>query len=501
MDSDRAPSRIPAAVASFLGPQPKRLLIGGDWVPASSGAVAPAIDPATAQQVADLAEGGPEDVDRAVRAARAAFEGPWSRSTPADRSALMLRFADLIERHAEQLALLDTLEMGAPRARASAAVRSGLARLRWSASQALSIRGEVPQNSLPGNFLTYTRKEPVGVVAAIIPWNSPVASALWKLGPVLATGCTAVLKPAEEASLSALRLAELALEAGVPPGVVNVVTGAGETVGAALAAHPDVDKVAFTGSLAAAQHIIRASAATVKRLSLELGGKSPNIVFADADLEAAAAGAAQAVFANSGQICSAGSRLFVEQPAYDEFVERVADAGRALKVGDGMDASTDMGPLVSEGQLQRVVGFLDAGCREGARAVCGGNRLVDPGHLPGYFVEPTVFRDVDDAMTIAQDEIFGPVIAALPFEGIDEVAQRANALPVGLASGVWTSDGGKAHRLAKALRAGTVWINCYQVMDPSMPFGGFRQSGYGREGGVQHLEHYLEVKSVYAKLD
>jgi aldehyde dehydrogenase (NAD+) len=414
---------------------------------------------------------------------------------------LILRFADVVEQHADELSVIDTLDMGAPLARARGGIASGLARLRWNAAQAVSIHGETPQNSLPGEFLTYTVKEPVGVVAAIIPWNAPVASALWKLGPVLASGCTVVLKPAEEAPLTALRLGELALEAGVPEGVINIVTGAGEIVGAALTAHPDVDKVAFTGSFATAQAVIRASAGNMKRLSLELGGKSPNIVFADADVAAAAQGAANAIFPNSGQICSAGSRLFVERPVYDELVARVADLSRSMITGSGLDPATQIGPLVSRAQLDRVTGYLEAGQREGARAVSGGHRLTDAGHADGYFVPPTVFRDVTDDMVIAREEIFGPVLSALPFETLEEVAQRANAIPGGLASGVWTRDGARAHRLAKMLRAGTVWINCYQVMDPAMPFGGYGASGYGREGGIQHLEEYLQVKSVYAKLD
>jgi aldehyde dehydrogenase (NAD+) len=491
----------PGSSTAFLDGPAKRLLIGGAWQPAALGKVVSSIDPATGRPIAEVADGTAEDVERAVLAARTAFEGPWRRCTPAERMKLILRFADIVEQHADELSVIDTLDMGAPLARARAGITSGLARLRWNAAQAVSIHGETPHHSLPGEFLTYTVKEPVGVVAAIIPWNSPVASALWKLGPVLASGCTVVLKPAEEAPLTALRLGELALEAGVPEGVINIVTGAGEIVGAALTAHPDVDKVAFTGSFETAQAVIRASAGNMKRLSLELGGKSPNIVFADADVETAALGAANAIFLNSGQICSAGSRLFVERPVYDELVAQVADLSQAMITGSGLDPATHIGPLVSRAQLDRVTGYLEAGRRQGAGVVSGGHRLTDAEHIGGYFVPPTVFRDVTDDMVIAREEIFGPVLSALPFETLEEVAARANAIPGGLASGIWTRDGARAHRLARMLRAGTVWINCYQVMDPAMPFGGYGTSGYGREGGIQHLEEYLQVKSVYAKLD
>lgn len=361
------------------------------------------------------------------------------------------------------------------------------------------MHGETIENSLPGEIFSYTLKEPVGVVGAIIPWNGPLAATVWKIGPAIATGCTVVLKPAEEAPLTSLRLAELALEAGVPPGVVNVVPGFGETAGAALAAHPDVDKVAFTGSHVTGQSIVRASAGNLKRVSLELGGKSPDIVFADADLDAAVPGASMAVFANSGQICSAGTRLFVEEKVYDEFVGRVAEFGRKLQVGNGLDPNTQIGPLVSEQQLERVTGYLAIGQKEGAQALAGGTRITEGPLAKGYFVQPTVFANVQDNMRIAQEEIFGPVISAIKFRDMDELIHRANATTFGLGSGVWTRDVAKAHHVSKALRAGSVWVNCYQAMDPAVPFGGYKMSGYGRESGKQHLEEYLNVKAVWIK--
>lgn len=466
---------------------------------ASSGKTFETRNPATGEILAHVAEGDAEDIGRAVVAARRAFRGPWSRTKPDERQLILLRLADLVERHFDELALLATLDMGAPLSRTRNGRKRALGMLRYYAGMATALHGETIENSLPGEIFSYTLKEPVGVVGAIIPWNGPLTSTIWKIGPALATGCTVILKPAEEAPLTSLRLGQLCLEAGVPPGVVNVVPGFGETAGAALAVHPDVDKVAFTGSHLTGQKIVQASAGNLKRVSLELGGKSPDIVFADADLEAAVPGAGMAVFANTGQICSAGSRLFVEQKIYEEFTERVAMYGRGLRVGDGRDPDVQVGPLVSAEQMERVSRYLALGRQEGARPLSGGERLTDGDLARGYFVPPTVFGNVRDDMRIAQEEIFGPVIAAIPFRDIEEVVQRANASPFGLGSGVWTKDVSKAHRLAKALRAGSVWVNCYQAMDPAVPFGGYKMSGYGREGGLQHLEEYLNVKAVWIR--
>jgi aldehyde dehydrogenase (NAD+) len=477
----------------------KQMLINGKWIDAASGKRFESRNPATGELLATVAEGDSEDVNRAVVAARKAFEGAWSKFKPYERQRLLLKFADLVECHFEELSSLDTLDMGAPISRTRGTRMRVLGMLHYYAGQATSIHGETIENSLPGEVFSYTLKEPVGVVGAIIPWNGPLGASVWKLGPALATGCTVVLKPAEEAPLTPLRLGELALEAGIPPGVVNIVPGYGETAGAALAAHSDVDKVAFTGSHITGQSIVRASAGNLKRVSLELGGKSPDIVFADADIESAVLGAAMAVFANSGQICSAGTRLFVEQRVYDEFVERVAHYGKGLRVGNGLDPDTQIGPLVSEQQLDRVIGYLSLGRQEGARAIAGGARLTEGLLAQGYFVPPTVFADVRDDMRIAKEEIFGPVLSAIPFRDVDELITRANATMFGLGSGVWTRDVSKAHRLAKAIRAGSVWVNCYQAMDPAVPFGGYKMSGYGRESGLQHVEEYLNVKAVWVK--
>jgi aldehyde dehydrogenase (NAD+) len=472
-----------------------RLLIGGEWTSARSGQTFESVDPSTGQVIARLARGGEADIDDAVAAARRAFEGPWRGTKPVERQRLLLAIADLIDRHREELAYLQSLEFGGP----ISVVRAGMSRptglLRFYAGLATAIHGETIENSLPGHFLSYALKEPIGVVGAITPWNGPLSVCITKIAPAIAAGCTVVLKPSEEASLAAVRLGELAVEAGVPPGVLNIVTGAGDA-GAALAAHPGVDKLGFTGSTVTGQAIIRASAGNVKRLSLELGGKSPDIVFADADLDAAARGAAMAVFANSGQICCAGSRLLVERSIHDEFVERVAAVGRSLKIGHSLDPATQIGPLVSRKQLDRVCGYLDAGPREGAQLVSGGNRCDDDALRDGFFVPPTVFAGVRNDMRIAREEIFGPVISAIPFDDADQALAIANDTPFGLGAGVWTRDVKKAHRVSGALRSGTVWINCYLQMDPSIPFGGYRMSGYGREFGTRHIDEFMQLKSV-----
>lgn len=481
---------------AYLDGKSKLLLIGGKWVPSASGRTFETRNPSNGELLATIAEGGKEDVDRAVSAARRAFEGPWRRIKPAERTDLLLKFADLVERHYPELRMLDVLDMGSPIG-AGRGPADVLNTIKYYAGWCTKIHGETIEPSVPGSYLTYTLKEPVGVVASIIPWNAPLRMAIWKLSTALATGCTIILKPAEEAPLSALRLGELIQEAGFPEGVVNILPGFGETCGAPLVEHGGVDKVAFTGSHITGQHIVRASAGNLKRVSLELGGKSPDIVFADADLDAAVPGAAMSCFANSGQICAAGTRLFVERSAYPEFVERVAAFAKTLKVGDSLDPATQIGPIVSEQQLERVTGYLRAGAEEGARTLAGGRRLTDGALAKGFFVEPTVFADVKDEMSIARDEIFGPVLSALPFDDVEEVARRSNATHYGLASFVWTRNVGTAHRLAKALQAGSVWVNCRNIVDPAVPFGGYKMSGYGREFSHHSLDDYLNVKAVW----
>ena len=490
------PEQVADRRAALLA-EPRRLLSTGAWVTASGGGTCPTHDPATGQLLAQIAEGRAEDIDLAVAAARRAFDGPWRRFTPFERQEVMLRFCDLIDRHWNELCLLDTLDMGVPFGRDR---RQIIGRLRFCAGLTTAINGESISPSAPGEYHAYTVSEPVGVVGAIIPWNGPMGATVWKIGPVLATGCTLVLKPAEEASLTPLRMTELAMEAGVPPGVINVVTGFGETAGAALTRHPGVDKIAFTGSNETGRRIVEASAATMKRLSLELGGKSANIVFADADLDAAVEGAAMAVFANCGQVCSAGTRLFVERPIHDAFVARLAAHAGALRVGPGTHAHSRIGPLGSARQLDRVLDYIAIGQAEGARLALGGERLRGGNYDAGHFVSPTIFADVTDQMRIAREEIFGPVLAVLPFDTLEEAAERANNSPFGLGAGIWTKDLSTAHRLAARLRTGSVWVNCYNLYDAALPFGGFKESGYGRESGIQHLQAYLETKAVTVRL-
>jgi aldehyde dehydrogenase (NAD+) len=474
-----------------------KLLIDNRWIPSESGKTFATVNPSTGEEICQIAEADAADVEKAVKAARAAFEhGPWRKMPSSARGRLLNRLADLIEQNADELASLESLDNGKPVSVAKAVdVPATVACYRYFAGWADKVQGKtIP---IDGDYFCYTRHEPVGVVGQIIPWNFPMLMQAWKLAPALATGNTVVMKPAEQTPLTALRIGELIVEAGFPPGVVNLLPGFGPTAGAAIANHMDVDKVAFTGSTEVGHLIMEAAAkSNLKRVTLELGGKSPNIVFADTDLDEAVEGAHFGLFFNHGQCCCAGSRVFVEEKIYDRFVEKSGARARKRTVGDPFDPQTEQGPQVDQAQFDKVMGYIDSGRSEGANLVCGGERVGDR----GYFIQPTVFSDVKDDMKIAKEEIFGPVMSIIPFKSVDEVVARANRTDYGLAAAVWTRDIGKAHAIANSVRAGTVWVNCYNVLDPRAPFGGFKQSGIGRELGEYGLQQYTEVKTVIVKL-
>ncbi|HTC53828.1 MAG TPA: aldehyde dehydrogenase family protein [Steroidobacteraceae bacterium] len=486
-----------ATVARFLK-RPPRLLIGGEWVESRSTATIPVLDPSTGRQIAVVADANAADVDRAVAAARAAFEkGAWPEMLPVQREALIWKLSDLIERHAEELAELESLDNGKTKFIASVVdIPNTRDYFRYMAGWATKLEGATFNTSIfagPGSkFHTYSLREPIGVVAQIIPWNFPLAMAAWKLGPALACGCTCVLKPAEQTPLSALRLGELITEAGFPPGVVNILTGNGETTGAALVAHPGVDKVAFTGSTPVGKSINKSATDTLKRVSLELGGKSPVIVLPDANLEAVVGGAANAIFFNAGQVCAAGSRLYAHSKVFDQVVEGVSQAAARIRLGPGLDPNTEMGPLVSKEQQERVLGYIDSGRQGGAKIMTGGEAPQGQ----GYYVKPTVMANVRQDMAVVREEIFGPVLVAQRFDDLDEIAALANDSPYGLGASIWGRDIAAIHRLVPKIRAGTVWVNCHNFVDPAMPFGGYKQSGFGREHGHVVFEHYTEIKSV-----
>ena len=493
-------ARIEPSVQSFVAAPVRKMLIDGKWVEAASRKTFETMNPATGEVLARVAAGDAEDVDRAARAARRTFdETKWPRMRPNDRERLLLKIAYLIEQHGDELAQLETLDNGKPLMESRHVDIPGAAQtFRYYAGWVNKLYGET--NPSDEAFFNFTLREPVGVCGQIIPWNFPLLMAAWKLAPALACGNTCVLKPAEQTPLTALRLGELLQEAGVPDGVVNIVPGFGETAGRAIVRHPLIDKIAFTGSTEVGKEIHRETAGTLKRVSLELGGKSPNIVFSDADPEAAVQGALLGVFFCAGQVCCAGTRLFVEQKIHDAFAEKLAKTAQGMKQGNPFDPDTRMGPLVSQEQLERVTRYLEVGKKEGAKAVLGGERNTEKGLEKGYFVKPTVFTGVRNNMTIAREEIFGPVVSVIPFKDENDAVFQGNDTSYGLAAGIWTRDVSKAHRVARALRAGTVWVNCYNVFDATAPFGGYKESGYGRELGRYALDLYTQVKSVWMQI-
>ncbi len=489
-------SALPTPTETYIVPSLTKLLINNRWVASESGKTFPTINPSTGEEICHVAEADAADVEKAVTAARTAFEGPWRKMRASERGQLLYRLADLIEKNAEELARLESLDNGKPLSIARAVdVAKTIACYRYFAGWADKVQGKtIP---IDGDFFCYTRHEPIGVIGQIIPWNYPMLMQSWKLAPALATGNTVVMKPAEQTPLSALRIGELIMEAGFPEGVVNMLPGFGPTAGAAIAHHMDVDKVAFTGSTEVGRLIMEAAArSNLKRTTLELGGKSPNIIFGDSDLDEAVEGAHMGLFVNQGQSCCAGSRVFVEETIYDQFVEKSVARARRRRVGDPLDPRTDQGPQVDQTQFERVMGYIESGQNEGATLACGGERVGDR----GYFIQPTVFADVQDHMKIAREEIFGPVMSVIPFKDIGEVIARANRTNYGLAAGVWTRDIKKAHAVANGVRAGTIWVNCYHVLDTRAPFGGFKQSGIGRELGEYGLQEYTEVKTVTVKV-